>query len=173
MPKKSSAIPPKPAKGGKRERTRTRLIEAAIAVIREKGYDRATLEEVARRAGMTRGAIYNNFADKEDLLLAAAVTRWKPVAPPLRKGMSLKKVMRLVGRAAVEAVPERRDNAIGDCRRLRIHEENSVGPDECSGAATLAVNGINVPAKQRRLDLRYGGRCLTTSTLTGERNQEQ
>jgi AcrR family transcriptional regulator len=30
-------------------------------VIREKGYERTTMEEVARRAGMTRGAIYGNF----------------------------------------------------------------------------------------------------------------
>lgn len=109
MPKKSNA---KALKGNKRERTRQRLIEATVEVIREKGYNRTSLEEVARRAGMTRGAIYNNFKDKEDLLLAAAVTRWKPVAPPLKKNMSLKGIMRLVGKAAVEATPERRDNAI-------------------------------------------------------------
>jgi AcrR family transcriptional regulator len=114
MPKKSKVGPPKPkvAKGNKRQRTRARLIEAAVEVIREKGYNRASLEDVARRAGMTRGAIYNNFKDKEDLLLAAAVTRWKPVAPVLKKGMSLKKIMNLVGTEAVKAVPERRANAI-------------------------------------------------------------
>ena len=41
-------------KGNKRERTRTRLLDAAVEVIREKGFYRTTLEEVARRAGMTR-----------------------------------------------------------------------------------------------------------------------
>ena len=112
MPKKSKAVPPKTRKGDKRDRTRTRLVEAAVDVIKEKGYDRTTLEEVARRAGMTRGAIYNNFKDKEDLLLAAAVTRWKPVAPRLKKGISLKQAMRIVGQAAIEAVPERRANAV-------------------------------------------------------------
>jgi AcrR family transcriptional regulator len=113
MPKESKALPPsKAAKGTKRQRTRARLIEAAVEVIREKGYNRTSLEEVARRAGMTRGAIYNNFKDKEDLFLAAAVTRWKPVAPPLKKGMSLKKIMRLVGEAAVLAAPERKANAV-------------------------------------------------------------
>jgi AcrR family transcriptional regulator len=112
MPRESNATPRKAVKGSKRQRTRARLIEAAIEVIREKGYDRTTLEEVARRAGMTRGAIYNNFKDKEDLFLAAAVTRWKPVAPPLKKGMSLKSIMRTLGEAAIEAVPERRANAL-------------------------------------------------------------
>lgn len=112
MPKKLKATVKKPVRGNKRQRTRERLIEAALEVIREKGYNRTSLEEVARRANMTRGAIYNNFKDKEDLLLAAAVTRWKPVAPPLKKGMSLKTIMRTVGKAAAEAVPERRANAI-------------------------------------------------------------
>ena len=40
-------------KGNKRERTRVALLEAARTVIREKGYERTTLDEVARRAGMT------------------------------------------------------------------------------------------------------------------------
>ena len=45
-------------KGDKRERTRTALLEAARAVIREKGHERTTMEEVATRAGMTTGAIW-------------------------------------------------------------------------------------------------------------------
>ena len=36
--------------GGKRARTRAMLIEAAAAVIGEKGFDRASLEEIAARA---------------------------------------------------------------------------------------------------------------------------
>ena len=45
-------------KGDKRDRTRARLLEAARAIVREKGFARTTLEAVARRAGMTTGAIY-------------------------------------------------------------------------------------------------------------------
>src|SRR5262245_54140438 len=56
--------------GGKRLRTRARLIDAAVDVVREKGFYKTTLEEVARRAGMTRGAVYGNFKDKDELLLA-------------------------------------------------------------------------------------------------------
>ena len=47
-----------PPSGGKRARTRKALIEAATEVVAEKGFDRASFEEVARRAGMTRGAVY-------------------------------------------------------------------------------------------------------------------
>ena len=48
-------------KGDKRERTRAALLEAARALVREKGYERTTIDQVAKRAGMTTGAIYGNF----------------------------------------------------------------------------------------------------------------
>jgi AcrR family transcriptional regulator len=51
--------------------TRERLIEAAADVIAEAGYDRAGIQEIARRAGLTNGAIYANFRDKSELLAEA------------------------------------------------------------------------------------------------------
>src|SRR2546423_15544582 len=55
--------------------TRERLIEAAAAVFAEKGYDRAGVQEIARRAGLTTGAIYGRFTGKADLLQAAIESR--------------------------------------------------------------------------------------------------
>jgi AcrR family transcriptional regulator len=105
--------PAKARKGNKRERTRARLIEMAAQVIGEKGFDRTSLEEVAARAGMTRGAIYGNFKDREDLFLAVVESRWKPIVPPLRPGAALKEQMRILGQAVVAALPARRAAAIG------------------------------------------------------------
>src|SRR4051794_37699941 len=51
--------------------TRERLIEAAAAVFAEKGYDRAGVQEISRRAGLTTGAIYGRFTGKAELLQAA------------------------------------------------------------------------------------------------------
>jgi AcrR family transcriptional regulator len=51
--------------------TRDRLIDAAAVVFAEKGYDRAGVQEIARRAGLTTGAIYGRFTGKAELLLAA------------------------------------------------------------------------------------------------------
>lgn len=51
--------------------TRDRLIEAAAAVFAEKGYDGAGVQEIARRAGFTTGAIYGRFRGKAELLFAA------------------------------------------------------------------------------------------------------
>lgn len=55
--------------------TRERLIEAAISVFSERGYDGAGVQEIARRAGLTTGAIYANFRGKAELLFAAIGSR--------------------------------------------------------------------------------------------------
>lgn len=62
-------------RGAKRSRTKAALIEAFWGVVDEHGFSAATLEAVARRAGMSRGAIYSNFASRADLLFAAAGAR--------------------------------------------------------------------------------------------------
>ena len=51
--------------------TRQRLLEAATEVFLEKGYEGTRVAEIARRAGLTTGAIYGNFENKSDLLTAA------------------------------------------------------------------------------------------------------
>jgi AcrR family transcriptional regulator len=54
----------------RRELTRTALLDAAAEVFARRGFDAATLEEVAETAGYTRGAIYRNFSGKEELFFA-------------------------------------------------------------------------------------------------------
>lgn len=57
------------------ESTRDRLLDAASAVFSERGYDGAGVQEIARRAGLTTGAIYANFRGKADLLFEAIGAR--------------------------------------------------------------------------------------------------
>ena len=52
------------------QQTRETLIQAAIAVFHERGVTHATLDEIARAAGMTRGAVYWHFRDKLDIFSA-------------------------------------------------------------------------------------------------------
>lgn len=61
--------------GSKRERTKAALIAAFWSVVDEHGFAAATLEAVAERAGMSRGAIYSNFASRAELLMTAAGAR--------------------------------------------------------------------------------------------------
>jgi AcrR family transcriptional regulator len=92
---------------GKRARTRAALIEAAAKVISEKGYDRTSLEDVAKCARMSRGAIYGNFADKEELFLALLETRWQPIVPEFGPGLDFAEHMRVLGKAVANAARER------------------------------------------------------------------
>ncbi len=95
-------------KGDKRDRTRARLLEAARELIREKGYERTTLQDVARRAGMTSGAIYGNFKNRDELFIALAEVYWAPIKPEFKPGSSFREKMRALAEATIAAVPERR-----------------------------------------------------------------
>src|SRR4051794_34948493 len=57
--------------GESTDATRQALVAAAAEVFAEKGYERAGVAEIARRAGLTTGAIYSNFSGKAELLLEA------------------------------------------------------------------------------------------------------
>jgi len=100
-------------KGDKRDRTRAALLEAARAMVREKGYARTTLEAVARRAGMTTGAIYGNFKNRDELFIALGQTYWAPVTPRIKPGATFADVMHAMAEATLEAIPERTTAAVG------------------------------------------------------------
>ncbi|MDD5329062.1 MAG: TetR family transcriptional regulator [Sulfuricella sp.] len=52
------------------EQTRQRIIDAARKVFYQSGVGRSTLEEIAKAAGVTRGAVYWHFENKTDLFFA-------------------------------------------------------------------------------------------------------
>jgi AcrR family transcriptional regulator len=64
----------RPTQAERSARSRSALLEAAARGLSRHGYGHLRLEEVAREAGYTRGALYHQFADKT--ALALAVIRW-------------------------------------------------------------------------------------------------
>jgi AcrR family transcriptional regulator len=54
----------------RRAATRQRLVEAALEVVARKGFPGASVDEIAHRAGFSVGALYSNFAGKDELFLA-------------------------------------------------------------------------------------------------------
>ena len=100
-------------KGDKRDRTRAALLEAARALIRERGYERTTIEEVARRAGMTTGAIYGNFKNRDELFIALGQAYWPPVKPRIPAGATFAEAMEALADATLAAVDERASVAVG------------------------------------------------------------
>jgi Bacterial regulatory proteins, tetR family/Tetracyclin repressor-like, C-terminal domain len=53
------------------EASRAAILEAAREVFTERGYARATIREIARRAGVTHGLVMRHFGTKEQLLIEA------------------------------------------------------------------------------------------------------
>jgi len=52
--------------------SRTRLLDAAMQVIRARGYSGTTVDDICAAAGLTKGAFFHHFKSKEELALAAA-----------------------------------------------------------------------------------------------------
>jgi AcrR family transcriptional regulator len=63
--------------------TRAALVEAALFAFARDGIDRATLAGIAEAAGVTRGAVYHHFADKNALLAAVLGETWDVVSAPV------------------------------------------------------------------------------------------
>jgi AcrR family transcriptional regulator len=59
--------------------TRRALLDAAAALLDAGGPEAVTLREVGARAGVTRGAPYRHFADKDGLLTAVAAESWERI----------------------------------------------------------------------------------------------
>ncbi|MBP7650058.1 MAG: TetR/AcrR family transcriptional regulator [Phenylobacterium sp.] len=134
-------------KGDKRARTRAALMEAARQLAREKGYEATTMEEVARRAGMTSGAIYGNFKNRQDLFMAIAQTDWAPIKPVIAPGASFPQILRAFAEATLAALPVRQPAAparlSGMAHTLRHEEARAqvreiTGESYAGGAAWLA-----------------------------------
>jgi AcrR family transcriptional regulator len=113
-------------KGDKRDRTRTKLLEAARSLIREKGHEHTTLEAIAERAGMTTGAIYGNFKNREELFISLGQTYWAPIKPRVQPGATFPEIMRAMADATLAAIPDRSAAAVGRLTGLAYtltHEE--------------------------------------------------
>jgi AcrR family transcriptional regulator len=110
---KSGAVAGRRSQAERRARTRAALLEAAARGLSRYGYGNLVLEQVAREAGYTRGALYHQFKDKEDLSLAViawvAETWQREVGDPAEQEPD--PVAELIALARGHAVYCRRDGA--------------------------------------------------------------
>src|SRR5471030_1504302 len=110
-PMPAQGSPPGPSVTRKRSQTVSRLLDAADAVIAEKGFQRATLEEIAGRAGLTTGAIYSNFGGKEDLFLAVVGRRPVAFSANAQPNRTIAENFREIGEDCAATLPAARAHA--------------------------------------------------------------
>ena len=71
----------------RRQQTHEELVTAAEACFVGRGFHATSVDEVAERAGYTKGAVYSNFASKEDLFFAVYQRRVEQVLTDVVPGL--------------------------------------------------------------------------------------
>lgn len=120
--------------------TRERLLKAAAEVFREQGYEGTRVGEVARRAGLTTGAIYANFRGKSELLqevvAEGSAELVEQLAAERRAGASHRDILEFLGRRLVRPARQgpdrrllieafaaaRRDSDVADAMRRNLSQ---------------------------------------------------
>jgi len=100
----------KPALSAKRQRTRAALIEATAALVAERGLAAVSLDDIAARAGVTKGAIYSNFRGKAELLWEAVDRRRLHLDAAIAPG-DARTTARNVARALMAQFPQAEQEA--------------------------------------------------------------
>ncbi len=85
------------ARKGSGEKTRGKLLNAAIDLVRIEGYSAMRVEDVCARAGVSKGAFFHHFLGKEDLA-AQAADRWRVNANALFAGAEFHEAETPLGR---------------------------------------------------------------------------
>jgi AcrR family transcriptional regulator len=130
----------RPSKVAKAEATRRALLTAAREAFGERGYGPTSVEEIVRRAGVTKGALYHHFRDKDDLFVA--------VVEEVKR-----EVTGTVGTAFLDAanVPDPLETVILGCQALiDAHVDPAV-----QRITILDARSVLDGATRRDLDARY------------------
>lgn len=75
----------------KAERTRQFIVEKTAPIFNVKGYAGTSVSDMTEATGLTKGSIYGNFADKNEVALAAFEHNWKCVQAAVRAEMGKRK----------------------------------------------------------------------------------
>jgi AcrR family transcriptional regulator len=109
----ASTRKPKKRQRPTRAQTRQRLLKAAGEVFALRGYDRASLDDVAAAADLTKGAVYSSFAGKDDLFYALMRERVDErlalVTAAVERQATVRDTTRDAGRGLAQLMSSQRD----------------------------------------------------------------
>lgn len=81
----SAEAKPLTRRGLAKLRTRKTVLDAAKRLFTERGYQEATVRDIARAAGMSTGAVFANFTDKADLFNEVVIADYAVLAAHMRQ----------------------------------------------------------------------------------------
>ena len=73
------------------------LLDAAMELFADQGYGATSIQDICDRAGLTKGAFYSNFANKDALFLALLDRSWERRAESIRRSMPFGSVLQADG----------------------------------------------------------------------------
>ena len=110
------------------EANRTRILEAASRLFRERGFESVTVAEVMQAAGLTHGGFYGYFKSKDDL-----------IAQTLAALMNGGQVGDSAAYATAYLAPDHRENRAGGCGVAALGAEVGRGTAEAKAAMTRGL----------------------------------
>ncbi len=138
----------------RRALTRDHLLAAAADVFARRGYHATTLDEIAEAAGFSKGAVYSNFASKEDLFLALMrrrgeqlVTEFAAAAKSAQDPDETVAALR-----AVYSAEEDREQAWALSTEFTLYALRNAAVHEELVAASPATHGFVVDLVERHLE---------------------
>ena len=78
----------------KAEKTRQFIVEKTAPIFNKKGYAGTSLSDMTEATGLTKGSIYGNFANKDEVAVAAFEHNWKKISGFTRLEMDKKSTIR-------------------------------------------------------------------------------
>jgi AcrR family transcriptional regulator len=85
----------------KSEETRTRILDAALEVFRERGFERATMREIAAASGVAQGAAYYYFESKEAIVMGFYERAQAEMLPRIEQQMGRSRLLEHLLRAII------------------------------------------------------------------------
>src|SRR6266851_6336558 len=140
----------------KAEETRERIVDAALTLFRDKGFDETTMRDIAAAAGVATGAAYYYFRSKEELVMAfykRTAEEARTLLPPaIARSSDLRKRLRAIIDLELSQFAEHRRLLIA-LARIGIDPANPLSPfgketqpmrDESIDAFRVALRDSNV-----------------------------
>lgn len=131
-----------PAKDRRVRRSRAALIQAAIALVTERGAAAIPISDIAAAADVSRQLVYQHFGDRDALLLEAALDLART---------------ELLPRFADVASPEGRERALALTRHFAEHRVfyRAMLNSSSAYALTKALSGLIIPVNRRAIDAQF------------------